>query len=288
MLDERPSIFIAYPYHFSTADYRGAFSGVEEDFGDVRFVYADEQITNKHILDKITTMMGAAAFSLFDITTWNPNVALELGIAIGRGLDYYILFNPTVEASDVPADLGGIDRIQYEDYTALKIGVAKLMRQQFGSPEPEVEETKAGAEIVERMETLADAVPGIVKAEPGLLMGGIASSLGVPVEVAQLVVRPLVGDKLVTRGERRGARYYAPEDAPTLESNEESTTDRRMSYSIKTPEGNSGPFDEDELRAKLRAYREERGEDATVRDVAVFEIDDRSTAGGRLDVRQFL
>jgi hypothetical protein len=40
-------------------------------------------------------MMTDAAFSLFDTTLWNANVALELGIAYGRGLDYYIRFDPT-------------------------------------------------------------------------------------------------------------------------------------------------------------------------------------------------
>ena len=48
-------------------------------------------------------------------------------------------------------------------------------------------------------------------------MAAIASSLGVPVEVAQIVVRPLVGQQLTTRGAQRGTRYYLPEAAPPLE-----------------------------------------------------------------------
>lgn len=210
------TIFVAYPYSFSEADYRGAFKEVSEDF-DVEFVFADERITNVHILEKITGMIREAEFSLFDITTWNPNVALELGVAVGAQLDYYILFKPGDEQGDVPADLGGIDRIQYQDYAALKAGLRKLMTQQFGSPEPQPTET-GGKEIVEGMNALRDTIPRIVAAEPGLQIGGIASSLGVEVEMAQLLVKPLVGQDLITRGIKRGTRYYLPEDAPAEET----------------------------------------------------------------------
>jgi hypothetical protein len=183
-------------------------------------VYADEEITNKHILEKIKGMMNQAAFSLFDITRWNANVSLELGMAIGEGLDYYILFNPDAQGEAVPADLGGIDRIQYTSFAELTVGVGKLMRQQFGSPEPEVERTPPGNRVVEQIDALRQELPEVVKNDPGLQIGGTASALGIPVDFAQLVVKPLVGDQLVTRGERRGTRYYLPEDAPPEELRE--------------------------------------------------------------------
>jgi hypothetical protein len=95
------------------------------------------------------------------------------------------------------------------------------MRQQFGDPE-RAAETPGGKEAVQRLDELREAVPGIVRAEPGLQIGGIASSLGVPVDVAQVIVRPLVADEqLTTRGTRRGMRYFAPEDAPPQEKEQE-------------------------------------------------------------------
>lgn len=212
------SIFVAYPYTFSEADYRGAFKEVSDDF-DVQFVFADERITNVHILEKITEMIREAEFSLFDITTWNPNVALELGIVVGAELDYYILFNPSVEQGDVPADLGGIDRIQYRDYAELKAGLRRLMTQQFGSPEPEPREP-AGKEIVEGLNALRGRIPEVVASEPGLQIGGIASALGVQVDMAQVLVKPLIGQHLVTRGIKRGTKYYLPENAPPDEEAE--------------------------------------------------------------------
>jgi hypothetical protein len=214
MASERPEVFVAYPYSFPADDYREVFSAISADFG-VEFIFADEQITNKHILDKIVGMIERAAFSLFDITTWNPNVALELGVAVGAKLDYYILFDPTKGEEGVPSDLGGIDRIQYASYKELREGLARLMTQQFGAPG--ADEEKDSGDVVAQLDSLREEIPNIVREEPGMQIGGIASAIGVPLEHAQVLVRPLVGDALVTRGAKRGTRYYVPENAPADE-----------------------------------------------------------------------
>jgi hypothetical protein len=57
-------VFVAYPYSFSRNDYRESFAAVGEEFG-VTFLYADEQITNKQILDKIRGMIEQSTFSIF-------------------------------------------------------------------------------------------------------------------------------------------------------------------------------------------------------------------------------
>lgn len=209
-------MFVAYPYSFSRKDYRESFAAVGEEFG-VAFLYADEQITNKQILDKIRGMIEQSTFSIFDITSWNPNVALELGIAVGLDEDYYILFNPSHDQTDVPSDLGGIDRLQYEDFSSLKDQLRRLIEQQFGSPDEETASGSASGEsFKDLLETLRGQVPGVVEANPGIQMGGIASRLGVPIEYAQNITRPLLdsGD-LETRGQRRGMRYYLKGQGPS-------------------------------------------------------------------------
>jgi hypothetical protein len=73
-------VFVGYPYSIPSDDYRGVFADIGKEYG-VNFMFADERLTNTHILVKIEAMMEEAAFCLFDITEWNPNVALELRIS---------------------------------------------------------------------------------------------------------------------------------------------------------------------------------------------------------------
>jgi hypothetical protein len=68
-------------------------------------------------------------------------------------------------------------------------------------------------------------VPEILKNDPGQPIGGIASSLGIPIEVAQFVVKPLVGEDLETRGIRRGVKYYPAGEAPPEEEESETAAE---------------------------------------------------------------
>ena len=61
---------------------------------DVAFKFADEQITNQHVLVKVKNYVRDYDISLFDITGWNPKRQLmKLGIAEGLGKRYFILLN---------------------------------------------------------------------------------------------------------------------------------------------------------------------------------------------------
>jgi hypothetical protein len=224
-VEDNRTVFVGYPYSFPKDDYRGVFAEVGEEY-DIAFTFADEEITNDHILVKISEMMSKAAFSLFDITTWNPNVALELGIAYGRDLDYYILFDPTQGDPDVLSDVKGIDRIEYESLTELKKHLSKLMRDQFGAPEKE--QQADARKIVAQLDGLRAKIPEVLRQEPGQPIGGIASSLGVPIELAQTLVRPLMGKELETRGVRRGMRYYVAGEAPPDENAEGGDTEDQL------------------------------------------------------------
>jgi hypothetical protein len=88
----------------------------------------------------------------------------------------------------------------------------------FGPPKTEAE-PEAGT-LIAQIEAHRARVPELLRAEPGQQIGGLASSLGVPIDVAQTIVRPLVGDEVVTRGSRRGTRYYLRDDAPPEEADE--------------------------------------------------------------------
>jgi hypothetical protein len=57
----------------------------------------------------------------------------------------------------------------------------------------------------------------------------------------------------------------------------------RKTYAIE----DSGPYDEDEVREKIRAYCDEHGFDAAL-GLAIIEMTEGATTGRRLDAGQFL
>lgn len=73
---------------------------------------ANDKITTDHLLAKITADLHKCDFAIFDISGWNPNVCLELGLAKGLGKEYYIINNNS-KKKDVPSDIKGIERIDY-------------------------------------------------------------------------------------------------------------------------------------------------------------------------------
>lgn len=120
-------VFVAYPYSIPAVEYRAAFREVGGRFG-IRFVYADERITNMHVLAKIYAMILESAFGIYDVSGWNANVTLELGMALGLRETSYILLNPTAHVSEeAPADLRGFDRIEYRTLEELRNKLAQLL-----------------------------------------------------------------------------------------------------------------------------------------------------------------
>jgi predicted nucleotide-binding protein len=193
-------IFVAYAYNiYPEADYRKIFSALEKAYG-VKFIFADEKITNLHILQKIISYIDASDFSLFDISGWNPNVTLELGLAY-RSDSWYIAFNPDkTPVADVPSDIKGIDRIQYKSFTELEEKLSLLLEQRYPK------------QVQQPLESFLDEqrekVVSVLRENPGLKMNQIAEILGIEVKTAQVLVSKLVSLTLRVEGQRRGARYY--------------------------------------------------------------------------------
>jgi hypothetical protein len=130
------SVFVAYPWaaYQDRDGYKAAFTSLEVDL-DVRFIFAESQLSQHHVLDKIEDMIKATSFGIYDLTRWNPNVTLEYGYARGLGRQAFIAFNPTVgDSTDVPADTRGYDRVQYQSFEELTQEVRRLVIQELGRP----------------------------------------------------------------------------------------------------------------------------------------------------------
>ena len=194
-------IFVAYSYKlYPKADYRRVFQEMAKAF-QVEFVFADEKLTSLHILQKIANYIRESRFGIYDISGWNPNVTLELGLAFGLSEKAFIAIDPAKTGIDeVPSDLRGMDRIQYSSYAELQSGLERLLAQEFPfQPTHDVEN---------QLTQLRGQAVKLVAESEGLKIPDIAVLLGVSVDIAKLVVKPLVGEKLRIEGVKRGAKYY--------------------------------------------------------------------------------
>ncbi|MEM7645182.1 MAG: hypothetical protein AAF366_22160 [Pseudomonadota bacterium] len=196
------NVFVAHPYKtIPIDDYRNAFAELKKDLGAIKFVFADEEITNQHILDKIEKMIVDSDVSLFDVTTWNPNVALELGLAMGLKKDYYILFDPTKEDSEVPSDIRGRERIQYESLSKLRSLLAIALRKHMGA-------TSSTSEFYEETKR---RILDFLESNPSSKVGEVAQGIDENINIVKPIIAELKDEGSVAmQGVKKGAKYSLP------------------------------------------------------------------------------
>jgi hypothetical protein len=105
-----PSVFVGCPYDekkFKFTQYRNALNRLP-----FNWYFADTTLSTKHLLGLLRSYIKAVDFCIFDVSMWNPNVALELGLAEGIGADYYIAVCRKL-STGVPSDIQGLQRIDY-------------------------------------------------------------------------------------------------------------------------------------------------------------------------------
>lgn len=111
-----PTVFVGHPFgiRFPTKKFRKIF--LELPF---KVVYGNTDMQTEHLLDIMKNHIRKSDFSIFDLSNWNPNVSMELGLSEGLkrkpGKQYYILLN-TRRSHEVPADVRGIQRLEYTSY----------------------------------------------------------------------------------------------------------------------------------------------------------------------------
>lgn len=72
--------------------------------------------SRKFLLCKICEKIRSTRFGFYEISDQNPNVMLELGMAIAFGKPSLILVS---KGAEIPSDLRGIDRVEYESFKDL-------------------------------------------------------------------------------------------------------------------------------------------------------------------------
>jgi hypothetical protein len=213
---ERPTrprrVFVAYPYRLynDTPDYRQVYVRVGKAL-DVTFVFADEKISNLHIVDKIRREIRDSAFGIYDISGWNPNVTLELGLAWGMNEKAFVAFDPSHTPEDeVPSDVRGYDRMQYTSLTELEQRLSSVVAQELPLPRTEEPQNQLDRWTGETVELLTQT-------NAGMTIGEIGRALNLTTNLAQIIIKPLVERGVVRReGRKRGTRYFIePTATPT-------------------------------------------------------------------------
>lgn len=204
---QRKQVFVAYSYKlYPKEDYRKLYKELENQY-EVTFIFADEKITNMHIMKKIETFIRGSDFSIFDISGWNPNVTIELGFAMAVGDQWYIAIDHSkTEIKEVPSDLRGLDRIEYASYSELQTKLKILIEQRYPRRQP--------SGIDEFLTVRKTQVLDLLQRSAGLTATSMSQVLSLDLPIVQLIVQPLVGNELETRGRTRGMKYYLRGTAP--------------------------------------------------------------------------
>ena len=111
-----PRVFVGHPFagRFAVSKFRGIFKDLP-----FKVIYGNTDLQTRHLLNIMKANIGKSDFSIFDQSDWNPNVALELGLAEGlkrkAAKNYYIVLN-TRRSKEVPSDIRGIQRLEYTSY----------------------------------------------------------------------------------------------------------------------------------------------------------------------------
>ncbi len=120
-------IFLGYPFEppLPLDDYRKAVKELQAEL-PLRFWYFLDEITTAEMMRKIWRAILRSDLAVFDISRGNPNVALELGLALGVNKTCMTILK-TGEANPLGrADLGYAERAEYQSVTTLKDTLRRL------------------------------------------------------------------------------------------------------------------------------------------------------------------
>jgi hypothetical protein len=195
--------------------YRDVFRQVAKADQRVRFFFADARITNQSIMQKVREDIINCDCGLYDVTFRNPNVMMELGIAIGAGKRWNILYNPDRDRSVqkkgwfarpkpnellIPANLRGYEYLEYTDKSQLEEKLTEWTRQTLTSDE----------QVAGHWVNSVGGVLSLLEAHPDLTMSEIAKRTGTETPMVRLTVTELRKKGLVrTNGKRGVATRYS-------------------------------------------------------------------------------
>jgi len=121
-------VFMAYPFQpaLPADDYRAAVKELQAEL-PIRFWYFLDEHTTAELMRKIWRAIIRADIAVFDISDGNPNVALELGLALAHGRRCVTMLKTGTKNPLGNADLGYSERIEYDSIKSLKEQLRKIV-----------------------------------------------------------------------------------------------------------------------------------------------------------------
>lgn len=194
-------VFFAFPFDFGV-DYRLVTQRACNDFS-LTAVFGDDVRRADALIQKLCTAIDDCRFGFYDITGFNPNVMVELGIGFCSKRTTFIMFNeqkhkntPAVKAmkSEVPADLQGHERFTYRTPEDLDRELRKTLRQALGIGQ------NSAYELKERIRKVLNRNPQPIRR--------IVESLGAPERDVQDALAAMRFEKRVAlEGHGAGAKW---------------------------------------------------------------------------------
>jgi hypothetical protein len=151
-------VFFAVPFKTFGDDHRIVAKRACEDLG-LRAVFGDEERQPDALIQKLCTTISECQVGFYDITGFNPNVMIELGIGFSADRKVFLLINerkhresPAVRAGKelIPSDLQGHERFKYQTPEDLDRELRQTLRFAFGKGRNDAYEMKQKIEMVLR------------------------------------------------------------------------------------------------------------------------------------------
>jgi hypothetical protein len=202
-------IFVAHDFsNPPLRNYRSAFKRVEDKY-TIDFVFADEIHAADHLLEQIEQMIASADACLFDLTTLNHNVFLELGFARGKGKLHYLLFRPgegllwrlgyRQGLVDVPTDIKGQRVLRYRHWRSLTYQLDELVKELILQSDLSNSQDMFTARIEELL----------LRHPQGMSIGQVTTGAKIDQTLARALLQILIDQGRVTaRGSTSARRYF--------------------------------------------------------------------------------
>jgi hypothetical protein len=130
--DGRLPVFVAYPYDFDP-EYREMLRRIEPQ-ARIEFKRIDDDPSSFHLVDKIHRNLMSCSVAIFDLSDWNPNVALEFGMCVamvGNRRENVWLVLDENRSENVPSDIEGLGQNRYNSLEDLETKLTAHLSKRF-------------------------------------------------------------------------------------------------------------------------------------------------------------